>query len=177
MSLIVCPDCGTKVSHSAKTCPSCGASAKAIARVQRAPAKQIGRFGKIVIGGAVLGAVAVAAVSIMHEPSPAMHTNTQADALFKQRGQAAMKDAVNLKQSLREPGSLTFDKILTNDDGSLVCISYRARNGFGGMDRDHVTFIAGLGTTSSAVWRKRCARVELNDETRRTVQLISVLAH
>jgi hypothetical protein len=176
MSLITCPDCGTGVSRSAKACPQCGASAKAITKGHAKPTKQIGARGKIGIGIATTAFIALAAASILpHTAQAPIAVDTKEDALFKQRSEAAVTDVVSLKQSLRDPDSLVFEKILATDDGSTVCITYRARNGFGGMNREHAVFAGGPGTTSASTWNRRCAHVALNDETAATVQTMILL--
>ena len=173
MPLITCPECGVEVS-AAKACPRCGASARAIAKGQVKPKKQIGLVGKILIGGAVASAVLVAATSIKSPQHTQGSEDTKADALGRQRRQATVTDAVSLRQAMRDPDSLVFEKILASDDGGVVCIRYRARNGFGGMDRERATFTGGPGTTSGAAWNKHCAHVALNDETYTTLEMMKL---
>jgi hypothetical protein len=120
----------------------------------------------------------LAAASILpHTVQAPIAVDTKEDALFKQRSEAAVTDAVSLKQSLRDPDSLIFEKILANDDGSTVCITYRARNGFGGMNREHAVFAGGPGTTSASAWHKHCEHVMLNNVTDETVRMVSLLGH
>jgi hypothetical protein len=178
MSLITCPDCRADVSRSAKACPQCGASAKAIIKGQPRTSKPIGKAGKIGIGVATAAFIALGAASIIPRSAPTPSAaDAKEDAQYKQRSEAAVTDAISLKQSLRDPDSLVFEKILSNDDGSVVCVSYHARNGFGGMNRDHAVFAGGPGTTSAASWRKHCAHGMLDDVTDETVRLVSLLGH
>jgi hypothetical protein len=178
MSLITCPDCRAEVSRSAKACPQCGASAKAIIKGQPKTSKRIGKAGKIGIGVATAAFVALGAASIIPRSARAPSAaDAKEDMQYKQRSEAAVADGVSLKQSLRDPDSLVFEKILASDDGNVVCVTYRARNGFGGMNRDHAVFNGGPGTTSAAPWRKHCAHVMLNDVTEETVRMVGLLGH
>lgn len=63
-----------------------------------------------------------------------------------------------LKASLRDPASLVIEKGRVSDDGSVVCIDYRARNGFGGMNREYVAFDKrGAMQTGPAYWNAHCS--------------------
>jgi hypothetical protein len=174
MPLITCPECGAEVSTAAKACPRCGASARAIAKGQLKSRKQIGLLGKVLIGGAVASAVVVAATSIKSPQQAQASADPKADALGRQRREATVTDAASLKQALRDPDSVVFEKVLASDDGGVVCIRYRARNGFGGMDREHATFTGGPGTTSGVAWNKHCVHVALNDETDTTLEMMKL---
>ena len=79
------------------------------------------------------------------------------------RTSAAFASARALKASLRNPDSLTFRSIGTNDDGGVVCITYRAQNGFGGMNLEHVVFRDGDPSQSAAAWNRTCAHKKLYD--------------
>lgn len=68
-----------------------------------------------------------------------------------------------LKASLRDPDSVRWDSVLVNEDGTVACIEYRARNGFGGMNREFVVFTSNTATQSAAAWNKRCANKQMHD--------------
>lgn len=53
--------------------------------------------------------------------------------------------------------SLSIEQILANDDGSVSCMTYRAQNGFGGMNIGQVVFKYGDPSQSHASWRAHCA--------------------
>ena len=57
---------------------------------------------------------------------------------------------------MREPDSVRWQQVATNDDGTIVCVTYRARNGFGGMNLEHATFAKETISTSNAAWNKHC---------------------
>jgi len=57
---------------------------------------------------------------------------------------------------MRDPESVRWQNIFTNDDGTIVCVAYRARNGFGGMNLEHATFANKQISTANAAWNKHC---------------------
>jgi hypothetical protein len=67
-----------------------------------------------------------------------------------------------VKASLRNPESVKWELIAANDDASVVCIQYRAQNGFGGMGREITVYANGITSQSVAAWNKHCAK-RLND--------------
>lgn len=69
-----------------------------------------------------------------------------------------------IKQNLRNPDSVKWGDVLANDDGSAVCIEYRAQNGYGGMNNEHVVFINGGLHRDGAAWNKHCANKKLYDK-------------
>lgn len=69
----------------------------------------------------------------------------EADRLAKTKKKKSREDdsfrALSfLKRSLRDPDSFVMENFLANDDASLICIVYRAKNGFGGYQRSIATF-------------------------------------
>jgi len=53
---------------------------------------------------------------------------------------------VALKSALREPESAQFEKIRVDEAGKIVCITYGARNRFGGMSWDHAVLLDGVAS-------------------------------
>ena len=64
---------------------------------------------------------------------------------------------------MRDPDSLKWDQILSNDDGTVVCVTYRGRNGFGGMNFEHAAYTKGAISTTPKAWNKNCAKQSLHD--------------
>lgn len=83
----------------------------------------------------------------------------------KQRDYQAYLSAKALKSSLRNPDSLSFISIHATADGGVICLKYRAQNGFGGMGIGHTIFKEGEPSDSAASWNKDCARKLMYDET------------
>lgn len=71
----------------------------------------------------------------------------------------AAKEAI--KEAARNPDSVTFSTVAVNEDATLVCVVYRAQNGFGGMNQESVAFKNGSPKQSASFWNKNCAHAEL----------------
>jgi hypothetical protein len=63
-----------------------------------------------------------------------------------------------LRQHLRNPDSSIWESVHANQDASIVCISYRAQNGFGGMNREPVMGIGNEVRQDPALWKKNCPK-------------------
>jgi len=98
-------------------------------------------------------------------PSQSGRAETAQDKQDKERNYQAYLSAKALKSSLRNPASLSFISIRASADGGVICLKYRAQNGFGGMDIGHTIFKEGEPSDSAASWNKNCARKLMYDET------------
>jgi hypothetical protein len=166
MAMINCGECGASVSTEAKSCPACGASRKVFRRPAGAKSpmsrrKKIGIFFGVTFGLGVIGEIA-AGVS---GTNPTAQTESAQEKQSRHRDYQAYLAAKAIKASLRNPDSLSFEQILVNDDGSVICMTYRAQNGFGGMNIEHVVFKDGDPSQTRASWHKNCAHKMLNDVT------------
>lgn len=84
----------------------------------------------------------------------------EADAeLDSQRRALARMAKTEITQSLRNPDSVVFEYVGVNNDATLVCVNYRAQNGFGGMNRESVAIDKNGGHTSAAFWNKHCVKL------------------
>lgn len=68
-----------------------------------------------------------------------------------------------VKNALRDPASVQWESVRVNEDGSLVCLVYRAKNGFGGMNLAPAVSVAGKISTDGDVWNKHCKGKTLFD--------------
>jgi hypothetical protein len=163
MGVINCGECGVSVSFDAKACPGCGAGRK----VFRRPAGSRGRMSlmkKIGIGfGALIGLSVI--IQAATGGGEAVQAETLQEKQSKQRGYAAYLSARAVKASLRNPDSVDFSEILANEDGSVVCVTYRAQNGFGGMNIERIVFKDGEPSQARSSWRANCANKMLFDVT------------
>lgn len=158
MSLITCSECRTSVSSAAKACPNCGASARVL---RRGTGPMIGIKTKL-----FLGFVGLVMLAMAFQPREAPEAPpTPAEATKSRRDRQAFDAVVALKHALREPDSAVFDKIGANETGDVVCIVYRARNGFGGMNLDHVVFVDGTPSRKRGIWKRNCVHKPLYDTT------------
>jgi hypothetical protein len=80
----------------------------------------------------------------------------------KQKEEATfMKTAIfarSVKQALRDPDSLVWEDMRANDDATVICLEYRARNGFGGMNREFAVYGGGEVSQKPAAWNKYCTQ-------------------
>jgi hypothetical protein len=164
MATINCGECRALVSTQARTCPACGANRKVFrrpagARQPMSWPKKIGMAFAAVFGLGVVGQIVTGGANQNAEEQSPRDKQTQ------HRDYAAYLSARSLKASLRNPDSLAFESILANDDGSVICMTYRAQNGFGGMNLEHVVFKNGDPNESHASWRANCAHKLLIDVT------------
>jgi hypothetical protein len=153
MALKPCRECGYKFSTEAAACPQCGAK----------PKQPMGRLQVIAIlifGGFVINSIVPSAQPPAAAPPP-VPTLTAAEVEAKVASEARFRRTVrvlaSIKAAMREPESLKWEQIRSNEDGSVVCTTYRARNGFGGMNIEHAAFAKGLINTSNGAWNKNCA--------------------
>lgn len=164
MAMINCGECGASVSTEAKSCPGCGANRK-LFRSSPGTKRRMPWPKKIGIAfAAVLGLGAVGQV-VSGGANQSAQAESAQDKQTKQRDYAAYLSAKALKASLRNPDSLAFQYIHANDDGSVVCMKYRAQNGFGGMNIGYVVFKNGNPSESRARWQSNCAHRVLYDLT------------
>lgn len=164
MAMISCGECGASVSTEAKVCPGCGANRKTFRRPAGAP-KRMSWPKKVGIAFAVMVGVGVVAQTIAGPSTDKAQAESPQVKQSKQRGYTAYLAAKALKASLRIPDSLDFDEILANDDGSVICMTYRAQNGFGGMSLERIVFKDGKPSQSRAALRANCSHKMLFDVT------------
>ncbi len=170
MVMVNCKECGRGISKKAKACPNCG--------YQRKP--------MTISTWAVLGLVFLtlytyrAVTSLQYDQNA--HTAPSGPEITSEKVRAKepvkpppdpAKEAISkrqagimvagaaLKETLREPDSVEWLKILTNEEGLLVCFEYKARNGFGGMGFEKTAMFYG----QPVEWNKFCANRELHDMT------------
>lgn len=66
-----------------------------------------------------------------------------------------------LKRAQRDPDSLVWEDIAANEDASIMCIQYRSRNGFGGMNKSLLVVANRKASDKSKAWNKHCAGKQL----------------
>lgn len=155
MALVKCKECAREISSDAKACPGCGVKRK----------KSVGLIGYAVIsifGIAVIGGMTNSAPNKSAPPAPPLSPEANAakekvEAASNARFMNTVATLKSVKSALREPGSVQWEDISANEDGSVVCLTYRARNGFGGMAIERATMAKGQISTKSTAWNKHCA--------------------
>lgn len=155
MALKACKECGHQVSTEAKSCPQCGAKAP--------PGKRMGVLGMVFVGVmsfGILGAFMGSRDGSSKSPAvPAIKTQEQVEkGKDEARFSFAFDSAVAIKKAMRDPDSLKWEYIGVNDDASVACIKYRAKNGFGGMNAEIAVVVKNEITQKAADWDKNCAK-------------------
>ena len=150
-------ECGEQVSTTASACAHCGAK----------PEKKTSLVTWAVFAFIIIVVAKTASPLLTPETLPVPKTPEEiaAEAASEARFQKTVLVAASIKKSMREPESVKWESILTNDDASLVCLEYRARNGFGGMSKEAVSYAKGKFSQSLDVWNKNCAGIKLRDMT------------
>ena len=156
MAIIKCKECGKDKSQTAEVCPHCGFK-------QRKTSFVTWLFA-ILIGLPMLTSIFIGA---SHE-SPVPRSMTPEELAVKKKEDAATQraaaGAVLLKKAMRDPDSFKLESALVIDGSGAVCYNYRAKNGFGGVDRGHAV----LSTDGkrfktddmdgfTTLWNKECA--------------------
>lgn len=70
-----------------------------------------------------------------------------------------------IKKNLRDPESVVWEHAGATMGGAAICITYRAKNGFGGYSREHLLVTDKGGTQSFTQWNKACVGKPLTDFT------------
>jgi hypothetical protein len=97
------------------------------------------------------------------KPSPAEVEKSAKDDANLHR---AVRGAQSLRAAMRNPDSFKLASVHVKTTGA-VCYSYRAQNGFGGMNLEYAALApgsTGLKQNASA-WNSQCAHVPGDDQT------------
>lgn len=154
MALIKCRECGKEISPKAKDCPHCGA---------KPPYRPSLAF--VVISGLL---IAFGINATFNETGTTERFKTAEEIAAKEASDMRTKMAYVLirkvKNSLREPESLDVIEVFSNEKADLLCMKYRARNGFGGYSIGHYV-IGSFGDSNSIKdWNNMCLE-EMYDVT------------
>jgi hypothetical protein len=150
VALLKCGECGKEHSDSVAACPHCGFKRP----------KKVGVLGIVfagVLGLAVYQCNSPTSVQVAKSPEQ-VAAEAKKEAAF-QRVVAAMQIVID---AARNPESVKWDTVLANDDASVICLGYRAQNGFGGMNKEIVVVAKGTASQKAAVWNRHCL-TQLND--------------
>ena len=153
MALTTCSECKHQVSEKAKACPHCGAKLK------------MGIFKKSLL--IFFGLVIVGSIFSESAKSPSENNNSlspeekAAAEKAKKRKDEAFTRVVqvlhSIKSAAREPESVKWENILGDEDANIVCVEYRAKNGFGGYSKGLASFYKGKIHTDVSSWNQWCA--------------------
>lgn len=166
--LVQCAECENAISDAAAACPQCGhpQSKPEIIPTPRKPRSKWMPF--VYVAGVILFINVIKRIdpsasapvqTRSARPSPSASTSEATE-----RATLSALYVASLRRSLRDPESLDVESVLADDDAKHVCITYRAKNGFGGTNFSSVVFTSAGGDQSSGAWNRHCAHKELNDE-------------
>lgn len=150
MALIKCHECGNEISTEAKVCPRCGAAPK------YRPGVGIVAFAILAVLFGVYGTTRNS-----HAPTP---QKTEAEIASNWRFQMGAAAANSLKRQLRDPESLEILNIFSNDKATVLCLKYRARNGFGGYNVEYQIITENGTSQETEDWNRYCTS-EMYDVT------------
>ena len=107
-----------------------------------------------------VGAVA----AVMREPDSSMAAPTKAQTAEEARFDLAFRSAKAVKGALRDPSSVRWDFVGVNDAGTVACIKYHAKNGFGGYGASFAVIENNNASDKQADWNRSCTKA-LHDQT------------
>lgn len=161
MALVQCKECGREISSAAKNCPGCGVKQKS-----RPGILTYAFIG--IIGLAVLLSIVSPKPTPATAPTAVVSPEAQAEkdresAEWYRRRTSAAATLKTIKANLREPESVQWASVGANKDGTVVCATYRAKNGFGGVAVEKASMANGKISTSQAQWNKNCVGKSMFD--------------
>jgi RNA polymerase subunit RPABC4/transcription elongation factor Spt4 len=149
MALIACTECGKPISNQSKACPLCGAK----------NTRPVGPIG-IIVAGMILFTIfkcsATAPRTDGRTPEQIAAAKAEDKADTKRLTSTAMV-LTSIKATLRDPDSVQWATAYSNDLATVVCVEYRARNGFGGMNLGYAALGSGQLSTNAKHYRKHCS--------------------
>lgn len=153
-----CRECGKSASEDAKSCPHCGVS-NPVQPSNKNVLIGIGFIVSLIVLGKLISS-AFDAPQVQATPTPeevqrqaeAARIAAQEEELFQHTASAVRA----VKASLRDPESVVWESIRTDRAASVVCIQYRAKNGFGGMTRETALVTGREIFHSDAAYKKFC---------------------
>jgi len=155
MALVKCKECSREVSSKATACPGCGV---------KMPKKT--SVITWIVGGFFAVTIIVSIVSANNQ-SAAKAARTPEQVAGDAKKEAAFQKVAavlsSIKSAMRDPESIKWESVLANDDSSVVCAMYRAKNGFGGTSVERATYANGKLSTAASAWNKSCAGKTLTD--------------
>jgi hypothetical protein len=108
----------------------------------------------VVLGGAIaLGEWEQRSISPEQDAAQAATEKAQKDRAYAQYAAIAQ-----LRQTLRDPDSLVVEFAGVTEDGTTVCIQYRAKNGSGGYDKAIAIDTAGRIASDVSTWNRLCVQ-------------------
>lgn len=180
VALITCHECQNQVSTESKQCPNCGAKVKKPNPLKKEYFnKPMSRGAKLFIATFFLMIVVGQYIESQKSPEQKQREAAQRQAYEKKKAEDVIFRDQQLKRediageaiaavrkTSRNPDTVVWERIATNDDASVICITARLENGFGGMVREKVAAVNGSFSNKSKIWNKHCANKSMFNVTR-----------
>jgi len=165
-----CPQCAEMVKADAKVCRYCGHQFPAAVATRRPSGKAKGCLIAFValVALSFLGALFTTADRKAPQQTPSASA-TPASKAEEIGDMQALAAGQALKRAARNPESLVIEDAFASADGHILCLNYRAQNGFGGMNRESVVYKDGAPHQGSGYWNKHC--LESMRDVKSSVQL------
>ena len=167
MALVQCQECSASISTQAAACPHCGAKPAKPAKVSKPTSRVTWLFVALAVIGVTgaginseLKTAGMSPAQIAAQETVNKAANTQENARYDM----ARGLAKSVKASMRDPDSFKVEFIGVNADASVGCLEYRAKNGFGGMNRATAVLRKNKLSGEVADWNKHCTQ-PLFDQT------------
>lgn len=167
-----CPQCAEDVKAEAKVCRFCGHEfPPAPSRASKVPGRRwwLWALG-IFVGLAFLSGFNARRGQPTNEPTSTEPKSAEESASSKLQAGTALAAGRAIKAAARNPDSVVIEWAGASPDGHILCVRYRAQNGFGGMNREHISFDNGKPRESALYWNKHCRSDDMSDLTQQ-VQL------
>lgn len=136
------------------------------------PKERISGSAKVILG--FLAFVAVIAIhdNLRGPPKPPTPEQVELEAAQQsQREEELTRNSLahtlynSTRENLRNPDSMVIEKLYARATPPLVCLAYRAQNGFGGMVRDFIIYDEKTMSKDVKTWNKRCVESGMQDLT------------
>lgn len=185
VALIACHECQNQVSTESKQCPHCGAKVKKPNPLKKEySGKPLSRGALLAIALFFLTFIAAEYIQSQKSPEQLQREAVRKQNYEKEKAEKALLYEQQLKRedvagaamaavrkTSRNPDTVVWENVVTNKDASVICITARLANGFGGMVREKVAAVNGSFSNKSNIWNKHCANKRMFDVTRNAITM------
>ncbi len=148
-----CKKCGENLTNGARECAQC-----------KAPVKSSNKLGWVIL----VVVIAFVWVKILNssESKPAEPAKPKTEAQLKEDAafQATVAVLQAIKSKANDPASVAWEEVYRNADASVVCVKFRAKNGFGALVLTQIAVTKNKSYTDVKSWNKHCAGEGFYDE-------------
>lgn len=154
MAMVNCKECKAEISSKAEACPKCGAKVKHSSRGCGPFVAVIGLFFVVIMVAGIIRGPSDTSAAAPEKP---------AESQSNEKGTRAQTLMYVVKKSLRNPDSMKVESVIVTE-ALAVCATYRAQNGFGGMNVEQAVMSADQTQAMmtgqpgfATLWSRECA--------------------